>query len=339
MASVEIINLVKRFNNIEVLKNINLKINEGELVTLLGKSGCGKSTILKLIAGLMNPDTGDILFDEKSVLKLKTQDRNAVIVFQDYSLFPHMNVFENIEFGLKINKVDKKVRKNKVLELINLVKLKGLENKYPSELSGGQQQRVAIARAISINPKILLLDEPFSSLDINLRNEMRKFILKIQKDLGITTILVTHDKEEALMMSDKIAVMINGEIVQVDTPKNLYEKPVSKEIANLLGERNFVFGDIKNGIFKSNFFDIDLNINENIDNIELMISKEDISIYDIKYQEGIEGTIENKIYAGDRTYYFININGKLLNVSSNKNFYKIGETIKIKIELRDIVYF
>lgn len=339
MASVKIVNLIKKFNNVEVLKNINLEINEGELITLLGKSGCGKSTILKLIAGLENPDSGDILFDGESILKLKTQDRNAVIVFQDYSLFPHMNVFENIEFGLKVNKIDKKIRKNRVLELINLVKLKGLENKYPSELSGGQQQRVAIARAISLKPKILLLDEPFSSLDINLRNEMREFILKMQKALGITTILVTHDKEEALMMSDKIAVMINGKIVQFDTPKNIYEKPNSKDIANSLGERNFIIGNIEKGIFKADEFNINLNIKESIKNIELMIPKEDIYVCDFKSNHGIDGIIEKKIYVGDITYYDINVRGKILKVSSSKGFYKIGETVKLNIDLKNIVYF
>ena len=263
MSSVKIVNLTKSFNNIEILKNINIDINQGEFVTLLGKSGCGKSTTLKLIAGLVNPDSGDILFDEKSVLNTKTQNREAVIVFQDYSLFPHMNVFENIEFGLKIKKINKNTRKNKVKELLNLVKLEGFEKKYPSQLSGGQKQRVAIARTLAVNPKILLLDEPFSSLDINLRSEMREFVLNLQKSLNITTILVTHDKEEALMMSDKIAVMINGEIAQFDTPKNLYEKPISKEVANIFGQRNYINGNIIDGIYKSDLISIDLNNNYN----------------------------------------------------------------------------
>lgn len=339
MSSVKIVNLTKQFNNIDILKNINIEINQGELITLLGKSGCGKSTTLKLIAGLMNPDSGDILFDGKSVLNLKTQDRNAVIVFQDYSLFPHMNVFENIEFGLKVNKIDKNLRKNRVLELINLVKLTGFEEKYPNELSGGQKQRVAIARSLAVNPKILLLDEPFSSLDINLRSEMREFILKIQKDLGITTVLVTHDKEEALMMSDKIAVMIDGYIAQYDTPKNLYENPHSKEVANSFGERNYIFGNIDNGVFKSDILNIGLNIEETIDNVELMISKEDINICNLDYNTGIEGEIEKKVYAGDITYYNVRVKDSLLKLSSKDSSYEVGQNVKLEVDLKNIIYF
>ena len=205
MSSVKLVNITKSFDEKIVLENINIDIKDGELVSLLGVSGCGKSTTLQLIAGLINPDSGDIIFNDKSVLNIPTGKREAVIVFQDYLLFPHMSVYENIEFGLKMKNINKKTRKDKVNELIKLVKLNGYENKYPSELSGGQKQRVAIARTLAINPKVLLLDEPFSNLDINLRNEMREFVLNLQKKLYITTILVTHDKEEALIMSDKIA--------------------------------------------------------------------------------------------------------------------------------------
>lgn len=339
MSSVKIVNLTKSFNNIEILKNINIDINQGEFVTLLGKSGCGKSTTLKLIAGLINPDSGDILFDEKSVLNTTTQNREAVIVFQDYSLFPHMNVFENIEFGLKIKKVNKNTRKNKVKELLNLVKLEGFEKKYPSQLSGGQKQRVAIARTLAVNPKILLLDEPFSSLDINLRNEMREFVLNLQKSLKITTTLVTHDKEEALMMSDKIAVMINGEIAQFDTPKNLYEKPISKEVANIFGQRNYINGNIIDGIYKSDLINIDLNNNKNEKNIELMISKEDVNIHNFNHIEGLEAKVLKKIYAGDITYYDVSINDTLIKISSNNSLYEVGETVKITINPKNVVYF
>jgi ABC-type Fe3+/spermidine/putrescine transport system ATPase subunit len=339
MSSVKIVNLTKKFNNLDILKNINLNINQGEFITLLGKSGCGKSTTLKLIAGLINPDSGDILFDEKSVLNIKTQDREAVIVFQDYSLFPHMNAFENIEFGLKIKKIDKNVRKNKVNELINLVKLQGFEKKYPSELSGGQKQRVAIARTLAVNPKILLLDEPFSSLDINLRNEMREFILNLQKRLKITTILVTHDKEEALMMSDKIAVMIDGEIAQFDTPKNLYERPKSKEVANIFGQRNYIKGDIINGIFESKLISIDLGESENIQNIEIMISKEDIKIHDFNYKKGLEGKVFKKVYAGDITYYEVYVNNVIMKLSSTNSLYEVGENVKITINPKNVIYF
>ncbi|MEG2786240.1 MAG: ABC transporter ATP-binding protein [Romboutsia sp.] len=340
MSAVKIIELVKTFNNTEILKHINLDIKQGEFITLLGKSGCGKSTTLKLIAGLTTPDSGDILFDNKSVLNLKTQDREAVIVFQDYSLFPHMNVFENIEFGLKMKKIDKKVRKNKVNELMNLVKLQGFEKKYPNELSGGQKQRVAIARTLAVNPKILLLDEPFSSLDINLKNEMREFILNLQKKLKITTILVTHDKEEALMMSDKIAVMINGKIAQFDIPKNLYEKPNSKEVANIFGQRNYIRGRIKNGLYISDVLNLELKCNEeNIENIELMISKEDIEIHSNIYEIGIIGNILKKVYSGDITYYDVNIKNTVMKLSSRNSMYEVGENVKLSIVPKNTIYF
>ncbi len=216
------------------------------------------------------------------------------------------------------------------------MKLTGLEDKYPNELSGGQQQRVAIARCLAVNPKILLLDEPFSSLDINLRGEMREFILKIQKDLGITTVLVTHDKEEALMMSDKIAVMIDGRVAQFDTPRNLYENPNSKEVANSFGERNYIIGDIDNGKFKSSVLNLDLNVKESIDNVELMISKEDINICDLGYETGIEGTVESKIYAGDITYYNVKVKDSLLKVSSNNGpfFIFIGTSFMLTSAIR-----
>ncbi|MEG2984825.1 MAG: ABC transporter ATP-binding protein [Peptostreptococcaceae bacterium] len=340
MSAVKIIELVKTFNNTEILKHINLDIKQGEFITLLGKSGCGKSTTLKLIAGLTTPDSGDILFDNKSVLNLKTQDREAVIVFQDYSLFPHMNVFENIEFGLKMKKIDRKVRKNKVNELMNLVKLQGFEKKYPNELSGGQKQRVAIARTLAVNPKILLLDEPFSSLDINLKNEMREFILNLQKKLKITTILVTHDKEEALMMSDKIAVMINGKIAQFDIPKNLYEKPNSKEVANIFGQRNYIRGRIKNGLYISDVLNLELKCNEeNIENIKLMISKEDIEIHSNIYEIGISGNILKKVYSGDITYYDVNIKNTVMKVSSRNSMYEVGENVKLSIVPKNTIYF
>ena len=239
----------------------------------------------------------------------------------------------------RLKKINKNTRKKKVKELLNLVKLEDFEKKYPSQLSGGQKQRVAIARTLAVNPKILLLDEPFSSLDINLRSEMREFVLNLQKSLNITTILVTHDKEEALMMSDKIAVMINGEIAQFDTPKNLYEKPISKEVANIFGQRNYINGNIIDGIYKSDLISIDLNNNENEKNIEFMISKEDINIHNFNHIEGLEAKVLKKVYAGDITYYDVSINDTLIKISSNNSLYEVGEDVKITINPKNVVYF
>lgn len=320
---------------------MNLDIKEGEIVSLLGPSGCGKSTTLKLIAGILHPDCGDILLNNESVLDIPIGKRDTVIVFQDYLLFPHMTLYENIEFGLKMKKINRDIRKNKVNELINLVKLEGYENKYPNELSGGQQQRVAIARSLAINPKVLLLDEPFSNLDINLRNEMREFVLGLQKHLKITTILVTHDKEEALVMSDRIAVMLNGEVKQFDTPDNLYENPKSKEVANIFGEKNYLIGNIRNGEFVNDIISIKLDKykNINIDNVELMIPRESIILKTINNDVGREGIILKKRYAGDKIYYDVDIDGTVLKVSSNNNSYEINEKVDVFIEQRKILFF
>ena len=343
MSYVRLKNLTKRFNKLNVLNNISLDIEEGEIISLLGPSGCGKSTTLKIIAGILSPDSGDILFDEKSVKNIPTGKRNAAIVFQDYLLFPHMSVFENIEFGLKMKKVKSEDRVKKVKSLIELVKLNGYENKYSFELSGGQQQRVAIARTLAINPKVLLLDEPFSNLDINLRNEMREFVLNLQKTLKITTVLVTHDKEEALMMSDKIAVMLDGEIKQYDTPKNLYEKPKTKCVANIFGERNYIRGKIKGNKFTSDFIDLDLSYNksiiEGIENVELMIPQESIKLLPKESKEGIKGTIIKRKYAGERTYYYIDINELELKVSAANSNYNEGDMIRIEIEIDKVIPF
>ena len=342
MSNVKLINLTKKFGKVEVLKNINLDIKEGEIISLLGPSGCGKSTTLKIIAGILDLDDGDILFDEKSVKNVPTGKRDVSIVFQDYLLFPHMNVLENIEFGLKMKKINKKDRKEKVKELIDLVKLIGYENKYPSELSGGQQQRVAIARTLAINPKVLLLDEPFSNLDINLRNEMREFVSSLQKKLKITTILVTHDKEEALMMSDKIAVMLNGEIKQFDNPKTLYEKPKTKCVANIFGERNYIKGKIINNKFISDFIELDLSgfeLLEDMDSVELMIPQESINLYSLDIKKGINGKIIKRKYAGEKTYYHIDINGLVLKSSVKDSSFNEGDIINIDIQKDKVIPF
>ena len=339
MSSVKVINLSKKFKNVNVLKNINLDVKEGEIISLLGPSGCGKSTLLKLIAGLLEEDSGDILFNDKSVIDISTEKREAIIVFQEYLLFPHMTVFENVEFGLKMRKKPKNIRESKTKEILELVKLKGYENKYPSELSGGQKQRVAIARALVIDPKILLLDEPFSNLDINLRSEMREFVLYLQNKFKITTILVTHDKEEALTMSQRIAVMLNGEIKQFDTPKNLYENPNSREVANIFGERNYIKGVIKDGSFTSDIINFKLGIKENIKEIELMIPRESIQIYSIQNKEGILATVVKKRYAGEKTYYDIKINNYILKAASNNDTYLEQDKVKVVIDYKTTVYF
>lgn len=338
MSEVKLVNLSKSFDEKNVLDNINLTIEEGQLVSLLGPSGCGKSTTLKIIAGLISPDSGDILFQNKSVLNVPTEKRDAVIVFQDYLLFPHMNIYDNIDFGLKMRKESKHVRKERVNKLIELVHLNGYEKKYPSELSGGQKQRVAIARSLAVNPKVLLLDEPFSNLDIRLRDTMREFVLDIQKKLKITTILVTHDKEEALIMSDKIAIMLNGEIKQFGNPNDIYERPSSIEVANFFGEKNYIKGIVKNNILKTDIGNFKVNYNEN-KNVNVMVSPERISIYPLNYVSDIEGIVTKKRYAGDRIYYNVDIENNTLKISSLNNKYNIGDKVKVDIDFENSIYF
>ena len=240
MAYLSIQNIRKKFNKIEVLKGINLDINKGEFVCFLGPSGCGKTTLLRIIAGLEKNDSGVILVDEKNITHLEPSERNLSMVFQSYALFPNMTVYENIEYGLKKKIKDKSLRAKKIEEVLRLVNLEHISSKYPDEMSGGQQQRVSLARAIALEPNILLLDEPLSALDAKVRENLRKEIKDIQRKLGITTIMVTHDQEEALTMADRIAVMNGGEIVQFGTPKEIYSSPKDIFVADFIGKINFI---------------------------------------------------------------------------------------------------
>lgn len=227
-----------------VLKNLNLEIKKGEFLTLLGPSGCGKTTTLRIIAGFENPSGGRVIIDGEDVTATPPYERCVNTVFQNYALFPHMNIYDNIAFGLKMKKVDKTLIKEKVSEMLKVVQLEGYENRMPSQLSGGQMQRVAIARAVINSPKVLLLDEPLGALDLKLRKQMQLELKHLQKKLGITFVFVTHDQEEALTMSDRIVVMNEGNIEQVGTPEELYEQPETKFVADFLGETNLLEGHV-----------------------------------------------------------------------------------------------
>lgn len=242
----ELKNIRKGFSDEEeVLKGISLAIGKGEFITLLGSSGCGKTTTLRIIAGLENPDAGQVFLDGKDVTALNPEDRDVNTVFQNYALFPHMNVADNIGYGLKLKKVPKTEIRKRVKEMLELVQLPGYEKRKPSELSGGQKQRVAIARALINNPSVLLLDEPLGALDLQLRRAMQVELKRLQKKLGITFIYITHDQEEAINMSDRIAVMNHGTFEQIGTPDEIYNHPRTSYVATFVGNANILKGEAK----------------------------------------------------------------------------------------------
>lgn len=239
---IEFRNVVKSFDGQIVLKGVNLDIYEKEFVTLLGPSGCGKTTLLRILGGFLDADEGEVIFDGERINDRPPYERELNTVFQKYALFPHLSVYENIAFGLKIKKMSKDVIEQKVMKMLKLIGLEGFENKNTTLLSGGQQQRVAIARALVNEPKVLLLDEPLAALDLKLRKEMQYELKRIQQEVGITFIFVTHDQEEALTMSDKIVVMKGGEIQQIGTPEEIYNEPANRYVANFIGESNIIPG-------------------------------------------------------------------------------------------------
>ena len=242
MATLELQGLTKRFGEFTAVDSMNLKAAEGEMIALLGGSGCGKTTTLRMIAGFTEPTAGQILVDGKNVSTIPPYRRNIGIFFQNYALFPHMTVFENVAFGLKLQKLPKNEIRERVEHMLALVKLTGMDKRYPRQLSGGQQQRVALARALVTRPSILLLDEPLSNLDAKLRVEMQVEIKRIQKELGITTIIVTHDHEEAVSLADRVIVMNAGHILQIGKPQEVFDRPASPFIADFMGFSTFLHG-------------------------------------------------------------------------------------------------
>jgi len=301
-------NISKSFDGKEILNNFNLEIGRNEFVTLLGPSGCGKSTILRIIGGFVNPDTGRVLFEGKDITNIPPEKRNVNTVFQKYSLFPHMNVAENIAFGLKLKKKSQSYIKDKIDYALKLVNLDGYETRDTLSLSGGQQQRVAIARAIVNEPEVLLLDEPLGALDLKLRHEMQRELIKIKKEVGITFLYVTHDQEEALMMSDRIIVMNKGIIQQAGDSKSIYDEPQNAFVADFIGESNIIDGimvkDLLVNIQGVDFECVDTGFGNNKP-VDVVIRPEDLEI--VKADEGLlQGKVVSIIFKG--AYYEIKVN-------------------------------
>jgi len=249
--SIEITNIAKDYGSFKALGNINLKINTGELMALLGPSGSGKTTLLRIIAGLESADRGTVYFDGEDYNEKKVQERKVGFVFQHYALFRHMTVFENVAFGLRVRlskyRPSKQEIKQKVNELLELVKMRELANRYPTQLSGGQRQRIALARALAVEPKVLLLDEPFGALDAKVRKELRRWLRKLHDDFPITSVFVTHDQEEAMEVADRIVILNKGKIEQIGTPEEVYENPANPFVYNFLGNVNLFHGRIHEG--------------------------------------------------------------------------------------------
>ena len=308
---IELKNISVSFDDELILDNLNLDIKDKEFITFLGPSGCGKTTTLRLIAGFLEPDSGDVLFENKIINKVPAYKRQVNTIFQRYALFPHLNVYENVAFGLRIKKLPEKEIEEKVKEMLTLVNLVGLEKRNIDTLSGGQQQRVAIARAIANRPKVLLLDEPLAALDLKLRKDMQKELKKIQQQLGITFIFVTHDQEEALTMSDRVVVMDSGKVQQVGTPQDIYNEPKNAFVADFIGESNIVDGvmlhDFKVEFSGQVFECLDKGFGKN-ELVDVVVRPEDVDI--VPVDKGmLTGVVTSVSFLGVHYEIIVDIGG------------------------------
>lgn len=345
---IEIKNVSKSFDNALTLKNIHLDIRHGEFITLLGPSGCGKTTLLRMLSGLEQPDSGTIYLNNKDITTIAPEQRHINMVFQSYALFPHMNVFDNVAFGPRCQGIPQREIVKRVNDALQMVKLTDLANRKPHQLSGGQQQRVAIARAVVNEPIVLLLDEPLSALDYSLRKSMRMELKELQRRLGITFLLVTHDQEEALSMSDRVAVMNHGMIEQIGTPRNVYENPKTLFVAKFIGEHNIFTNRVSINADKHFQIEIEgknmllghkhhLSIGQNI---SILIRPEDIRVWgqkevtDAETANMLPGTVEQVIYKGSTVDLIVRLqSGKIISATQffdeddEKLEYEMGEKV------------
>lgn len=316
--SINIDNVVKKYGNDTIINGLSLKIQPGEFFTLLGPSGCGKTTLLRMIIGFNSIEGGEIKIDDKVVNNIPANKRNMGMVFQNYAIFPHMSVADNVAFGLKNRKVAGEAIKKEVDEILKTVKIDHLKDRMPARLSGGQQQRVALARAIVIHPEVLLMDEPLSNLDAKLRVEMRNAIKSIQNKIGITTVYVTHDQEEALAISDRIAVMNGGVIQQIGKPKEIYQRPVNIFVSTFIGLSNILDASVKTKdcaagskkvVFQNKGYEVCMdNLSDSVQDgqkVKVSVRPEEFEIN--TDGEGIAATVESSVFLGLSTHYFMEL--------------------------------
>lgn len=334
---VKIENATKIYGNFKACDHISLDIQEGEFFTLLGPSGCGKTTLLRMIAGFNSIDDGTIYFNDKVINKIPAEKRNIGMVFQNYAIFPHMTVKDNLAYGLKARKIKGPELEERVMGAMQMMQIDSLKDRMPSQLSGGQQQRVALARAIVIHPDVLLMDEPLCNLDAKLRVTMRTGIKKIQSQLNITTIYVTHDQEEALAISDRIAVIHDGKVEQVGKPKEIYTKPSNMFVANFIGTSSFLEGTAKNGtVTVINKKKLALPIDRNFDgNVKISVRPEHVLLDKAKEDE-IQGTITLATFLGDFMNYEIELeNGQVIEINEYTDHLdtirKVGDIVSLNL--------
>ncbi len=330
---IDLRNISVSFDGEVILDKLNLYIRNGEFITFLGPSGCGKTTTLRVIAGFLAPDEGDVVFEGKIINGVPAHKRQVNTIFQRYALFPHLNVAENIAFGLKLKKMSKKEITDKVSEMLALVNLKGFEHRNINSLSGGQQQRVAIARALAVEPKVLLLDEPLAALDLKLRKDMQAELKNIQQRLGITFIFVTHDQEEALSMSDTIVVMDGGKIQQIGTPTDIYNEPKNAFVADFIGESNIVDGIMKKDNvveFSGHTFDcVDGGFGTN-EAVDVVVRPEDVDV--VPVEKGmLTGVVTSVTFKGVHYEIIVDIGGFKWMIQTT-DFVGEGENVGLFIE-------
>ena len=330
---IELKNISIAFGSQKVLNGIDLTIRDGEFVTLLGPSGCGKTTILRIIGGFETPDGGDVLFDDKQINDVPAHKRQVNTIFQRYALFPHLNVYENIAFGMRVKKASEADIKQKVGEMLKLVNLEGLEKRTIETLSGGQQQRVAIARALANEPRVLLLDEPLAALDLKLRKDMQVELKNIQQSLGITFIFVTHDQEEALTMSDTVVVMDGGKIQQIGSPKDIYNEPENAFVADFIGESNILDGIMRDdyrAVFSGHEFEcLDKGFKKD-EAVDVVVRPEDVDI--VSPEKGmLTGVVTSVTFLGVHYEIIVDIGGFKWMIQTTDEAFE-GDTVGLFIE-------